>query len=108
MYADMKWIFSIYAPPRFWEAAAAHTVNYVPCRTGDQDHFPAMTLGEHYLIYNESFSDLDRVLDLPESTYQRIADNTYGLYDKWIKNGGEHMLSNNLMDHIMGKIEDIL
>ena len=105
MYADLKWIFSIYVPPRFWEAATAHTVNLVPLRTMGQDYFPEMEEGEHYIAYSEEFDDLDLVCDLSESEYKYIADNAYDLYDKWIKRNGSYMLSTNLMDHIMRKIE---
>jgi hypothetical protein len=106
MYADLKWIFSIYAPPRFWEAAAAHTINLVPIRTNDQDYFPEMIDQEHYLTFSEDFEDLDLVSEVYEKSYQRIVDNTYDLYDRWIKSG-QYMLSTNLMDHIMSKIEGL-
>ena len=29
LYGDFKWIYSIYAPPRFWEAAQTKTINLV-------------------------------------------------------------------------------
>jgi hypothetical protein len=106
LYADLKWIFSIYAPPRFWEAAAAHTINLVPIRTNDQDYFPEMIDQEHYLTFSEDFEDLDLASEVYEKSYQRIVDNTYDLYDKWIKSG-QYKLSTNLMDHIMSKIEGL-
>jgi hypothetical protein len=106
MYSDMKWIFSIYAPPRFWEAACAHTVNHVPCRTADQDYFPEMKAGEHYITYAESFADLEASVDLSQKDYKRIADNAFDLYDKWIK-AGQYKLSTNLMDHILDTIESV-
>jgi hypothetical protein len=106
MYADLKWIFSIYAPPRFWEAAAAHTVNLVGTRMNDQYYFPDMKEGEHYTTFQEDFIGLRQSCFLLEPEFRRITDNTYGLYDKWIK-AGEYKLNTNLMDHILQKIESI-
>lgn len=104
LYADLKWIFSIYAPPRFWEAATAHTVNLVPRRTNDQDYFPKMIEGEHYITFSEDFSDLSTIWDFNVNDYLAISENCYSLYDHWIK-AGQFKLSVNLMNHIMAKIE---
>jgi hypothetical protein len=105
MYADLKWIFSIYAPPRFWEAAAAHTINLVGRRMMDQDYFPELVENEHYITFQEDFIGLKQSCFLLEPDFKRIIDNTYDLYDKWIK-VWEYRLSTNLMDHIMQIIEE--
>lgn len=101
-YGDAKWLLTIYLPPRFWEAAALGTVNYVTRRTEDQDHFPVVNNGEHYLTFPEDFSKLE----LPsEMVWNEISRNTKELYEKWIR-GNQYAISTNLLKHIVDCIEE--
>ena len=106
MYSDLKWIFSIYIPPRFWEAASARTVNLYSNRTKNQIYFPELIESEHYVSFKEDFSNLEEACDLSEQKYKEISENCYALYDYWIR-GGKYKLSTNLMDHILNKIKEI-
>jgi hypothetical protein len=103
-YADIKWIYSIYAPPRFWEAAGARTINLVPERMNDQDHFPPMQVNEHYLTYREDFSDLQEVIEgLNQEWFELITESCFDLYDKWIR-PGRYRASERLFRHIVEEI----
>lgn len=101
-YADFKWIFSIYAAQRFWEAAAVGTVNLLPERTNDQDYFPAMQPGEHYLTFGEDFTDLSA--DIDKGMFGHIVGNARGLYETWIR-PSNYSISTNLLRHIFEVIE---
>lgn len=93
-YADSKWEFSINMAQRFWEGACAGTVNLIPRRANDQDYFPVMKDGEHYLTFADDFSDLTSEVD--EARYQAIADNTHALWEEWIK-PTQYAISSNLL-----------
>ena len=100
LYADLKWIHSIYAPPRFWEATAMSTINLVPSRTNDQDYFPAIFDNEHYISFKEDFSDLQSVLKkVTEADYNRITNNCLDLYREWIK-PGRYRVPDRLLNYI--------
>jgi len=103
-YADIKWIYSIYEPPRFWEAACAYTINLVPERTRDQDTFPQLLPDEHYVTYKEDFSDLKEVTNITKEKFCHITNNCYDLYNKWIR-PEDYALSTNLLQHILNEIE---
>uniref|UniRef100_A0A6M3IRU9 Glycosyltransferase n=2 Tax=viral metagenome TaxID=1070528 RepID=A0A6M3IRU9_9ZZZZ len=104
-YADMKWIFSIYTPPRFWEAAGARTINLLPERLKDQIQFPAIEEGVHYVSYKEDFSDLeDKVKSMDQKQFEFITDNCFDLYNNWIK-PGKYRTSENLLMYIIREIE---
>lgn len=103
--SDLKWLFSIYAAQRFWDAAAAGCVNVLPSRTADQVYFPAMNAGGHYLPYAEDMSDLEDAISITEGDYNQMTENTRTLYDRWIV-PGPHVLNTNLCRHIIQKIEE--
>uniref|UniRef100_A0A6M3LAD1 Uncharacterized protein n=1 Tax=viral metagenome TaxID=1070528 RepID=A0A6M3LAD1_9ZZZZ len=103
--ADYKWIFSIYAPPRFWESAGAGTINLVSERINDQEHFPAMKDGEHYVTYKEDFSNLGAV-SVSREEFEFITNNCLGLYNQWIK-PELYKVSKNLLQHIIDNIENV-
>ncbi len=103
--ADYKWIFSIYAPPRFWEAAGVGTINLVSERINDQVHFPAMREGEHYITYKEDFSNLADI-NVSQGEFEFISNNCLDLYNQWFK-PGEYKISENLLQHIVNEIANV-
>ena len=102
-YADFKWIYSIYTPPRFWEAAGARTINLVSERLNDQELFPKIEENVHYFTYKEDFSDLDRVRDLTKEQFEFITHNCFELYDHWFK-PDRYRVSSNLLQYIIDEI----
>lgn len=102
MYADLKWAPSIYAPPRFWEAANAGTINFLPERTNDQEYFPHIEEGEHYLTFSEDFKGFNPTVD--RGTFERISGNANDLFTGWIK-PGKYPISERLCRHIWTEIE---
>lgn len=82
-FGDLKLIFSIYTAQRFWEGAAMGTVNLLPERTNDQDFFPAINPGEHYVTFREDFSDLSA--DIEKDKFDNITENCRVLYEEWIR-----------------------
>ncbi len=105
MYGDYKWIFSIYAPPRFWEAAQCRTINLVPERTKDQTHFPAIRENEHYLSYKEDFSNIDELANITKEQYEYITNNCLELYNTFIK-GTDYAISTRVLQHIFDIISN--
>jgi len=107
-YGDFKWLFSIYLPPRFWEAAAANTINLCPARTDDQDYNPLdLYPDDHYLIYKEDFSDLEEVVNsITETSYNRITKNCREVYETWVK-GDQYPVSDKLLGFIKDKIQNV-
>lgn len=103
--SDLKWLFSIYAAQRFWDAAAAGCINVLPMRTVDQVYFPEMHESEHYLPYSEDMGWLQEYFHTDEEEYNRITKNARALYDQWIV-PGPHVLNTNLCRHIISKIEE--
>ena len=103
MYGDFKWIFSIYAPPRFWEAANARTINIVPRFTNTQLHFPDMKDGEHYLSYDVDFSDINELSMIRREQYEYISNNCYKAYNEYIK-GTEYIISTKLLEYMFKNI----
>lgn len=104
-YADFKWIFSIYAPPRFWEAAAIGSVNVVSSRVNDQSFFPAMYPDEHYLTFSEDFSDIGS-LNITKDKYEHITHNAKELYKKYILSDSDFEVNKNLTDYIVSAINN--
>jgi hypothetical protein len=103
--SDYKWVHSIYAPQRFWEAASAGCINILPERTNDQVYFPLMEEGVHYLTYDESMGDLNTEARIDEKRYNDIAGAARELYTKWIE-ATEYTINNNLLAHIFGEINE--
>jgi len=106
-YADFKWIFSIYAPPRFWEAAEACTISLVPERMNDQEFFPPMRDGDHYITYKEDFSDLRESFEIGQEQFEHITNNCLELYDKWILGNDDYRVSPNLLSYIIQEIKSV-
>lgn len=101
-YTDLKWLHSIYAPPRFWEAAKVGTINFLPRRTNEQDYFPQIKDGEHYKTFLEDFSDFDPSIE--ESEFNYISQNAKELYDGWIR-PSHRPISERLCRHVFTEIE---
>lgn len=103
-YGDFKWIFSIYAPQRFWAAARAGTINLLPSRAAEQRYFPEVREGDHFLTFREDFSDLDKLHDVRSDQWAHITDNCRALYERYIR-FDRYRLSTHLMDEIIRRIE---
>lgn len=102
--SDLKWLFSIYAAQRFWDAAAAGCVNVLPSRTADQEYFPHIGQDMHYKIFDESMGYLPGDFHIDEKQYVNITREAREEYDKWIV-PGPHVLNTNLAAHIINLIE---
>lgn len=100
-YADVKWEFSIYAAQRFWEAASVGTINLLPKRANDQDYFPPMKDGEHYLTFSDDLSGMTK--DIDRETFDRISGNAFELWQKWMS-PSRYKISTNLLKHIFDTI----
>lgn len=105
LFADFKWIFSIYAPPRFWEGAEAHTVNLVPERMNDQEFFPVIQEDVHYVTFKEDFSNLKEVCSISQEKFEFVTHNCFELYKKWIQKKEDYRVSPSLLAHILQEIE---
>lgn len=103
-YTDLKWIYSIYAPPRFWEAANTGTVNFLPARTNDQTYFPHIEEGKHYLTFREDFRDFRP--EISEAEFVKIITNCRDIYEAWIK-PGKYKIHENLVKKIFEECEGV-
>jgi hypothetical protein len=103
-YGDFKWIFSIYAPQRFWAAARCKTINLLPDRAAAQSYFPEITNGNHFITFKEDFSDLDKLNSVSKEQYEHITNNCLDLYNRYMK-FDKYKLSVNLMNEILNKME---
>lgn len=101
-YTDLKWLFSIYAPPRFWESAKSSAINFLPRRTNEQSYFPEISDGVHYLTFLEDFSDFNPAAS--EQVWSEITANCMELYNGWIRQGARP-ISERLCRHIFTQIE---
>lgn len=101
-YADYKPLNTIYAPPRFWEAASVGTVNLYPKRTADQDHWPHMEADVHYLTFPEDMSSFEFPDDIRWGEVSRAA---YDLYENKIR-GTRYPIATALLKHIFSNIEE--
>lgn len=102
--SDLKWLFSIYAAQRFWDAAMVGCINLLPSRTVDQQFFPEMHPDIHYLTFNENLKSLDTEFEIDEASYNEISGNAKALYDEWMR-PTHHAISDNLLKHIFFEIE---
>jgi hypothetical protein len=103
--SDLKWLFSIYAAQRFWDAASVGCVNLLPARTMDQDYFPVMNRGEHYIVYFENIAYFtDKGLLFTEAEYNSVSSAARALYTEWIQ-ATDYALNTNLLRHIFEQIE---
>lgn len=67
----------------------------------DQDYFPAMKDGEDYLTFSDDFSDISATID--EERFNRISNNAFRLWEKWIK-PTDYAISTNLLKHIFDNL----
>lgn len=105
-FADAKWEFSIHTAQRFWEAASVGTVNLLPQRANDQEHFPYIEEGIDYCTFEDSFGDWSDLGEAASWDTYRIAHNARALYEHWIK-PSEYVTNTNLLAHILGKIQGV-
>jgi hypothetical protein len=104
--SDLKWLFSIYAPQRFWDAAMVGCVNLLPERTMDQEYFPDIGAGIHYLTFKEDFSNLQEHARITEGHYDIVSREARSLYDQWMR-PTDYAINTNLLHHIITSIEAI-
>jgi hypothetical protein len=101
--SDLKWLHSIYAAQRFWDAASVGTVNLLPSRTNDQEYFPHIADGEHYLTFKEDFTDLEQPMEISKELHEHIAANCYNLYSQWIR-PDKYLVNTNLLQWVIYRI----
>lgn len=102
--ADLKWLHSIYAAQRFWDGAITGCINLLPKRTNDQEYFPNMLDGVHYLTFSEDMKGFTyRGYSIGEAHYEYLAENALSLYREWIE-PGEYPLNTKLLAHITERI----
>lgn len=99
--ADLKWLHSIYAAQRFWDGAICGTVNLLPNRTMDQDYFPMIQPGQHYIPFNEGEPLVDHDFD-----YAQVQNDCWALYTEWIR-PGEYGVNSKMLGHITDRINAI-
>lgn len=101
--SDFKWLHSIYAAQRFWDGAIGGAINLLPSRTADQEYFPKIEPGEHYLTFTEDFSCLSEEAQISKADYERISAQTFNLYNEWIR-PGEYPINSKLLQWIIYRI----
>lgn len=104
--ADLKWVHSIYAPQRFWEAACAGCINVMPLRAMNQEYFPKITAGQHYMVFEETFEHLDLAFLADESGYNNIAGEARRLYETWLS-PTVYPINTNLLSHIFEEMRKV-
>lgn len=104
--SDLKWEHSIFMPQRFWEAASAGCINILPLRTINQEYFPRMKPGEHYLVFEEDFRNLDLAFRIDEQGYNHAAGEMRRIYDEWIQ-PTNYAINSNLLAHIIGEMRKL-
>jgi hypothetical protein len=104
--SDYKWLFSIYAAQRFWDAALVGAINLLPSRTADQDYFPVMHPDEHYVTFDEDLGkgDVWKSAEISEAKYNAVSKAARALYDEWMR-PTDYTISTNLLRHIFTTIE---
>lgn len=103
--SDLKWLFSIYAAQRFWDAAMVGCVNVLPSRTKDQSYFPDIQTGEHYLTFSEDLAHLELEFQIDDQVYNEISANARSLYDAYMK-PTDYAIGTPILEHIFSKIEE--
>ena len=98
LYGDYKWIFSVDIPPRFWQAANVDPINYLPRWTKNQSEFPEVKEGEHYIAFEEDFSDIDKIMSITKEQHDLIVNNCRSMYEKWIKPSAPYTASASLLE----------
>lgn len=102
--SDLKWLFSIYAAQRFWDAAMVGCVNLLPRRTIDQEYFPHMEEDVHYRTFVEDFHNLDEQSALSETWYSDISKAAKALYDDYLR-PTDYAIGTPILRHIFDHIE---
>jgi hypothetical protein len=103
--SDLKWLFSIYAAQRFWDAASVGCINLLPSRTADQDYFPKMEAGVHYQIFDEHLAGLEGDSTITETGYGNISRNAKALYDDYMR-PTNYAIGTPILKRIFNKIEE--
>lgn len=105
-FADCKWEFSIHTAQRFWEAASAGTVNLLPRRANDQEHFPDISYA--HFTFRDDFIDIHELVNSAGGqVFKKTASEARELYDHWIKPGPNYVTNENLMRHILDRIQEV-
>lgn len=104
--SDLKWEHSIFMPQRFWEAASAGCINVLPLRTINQEYFPRVKPGEHYLVYEEDFTNLDLAFQIDEQSYNHAAGEMRRIYETWIA-PSVYPINSNLLAHIFNEMRKL-
>jgi len=104
--SDLKWEHSIFMPQRFWEAASAGCINVLPLRTINQEYFPRVKPGEHYLVYEEDFTNLGLAFQIDEQGYNHAAGEMRRIYDEWIQ-PSHYGINSNLLTHIINEMRKL-
>lgn len=104
---DLKWLLTINAPPRFWEAASVGTVSLYADRTKDQDYWPHMEKDVHYKTYSEDMLHFPVRGEREEREWTEISRAVKELYETKMR-GTEYAISNPLLEYICGSIQEIL
>lgn len=104
--SDLKWEHSIFMPQRFWEAASAGCINVLPLRTINQEYFPRVKPGEHYLVYEEDFTNLGLAFQIDEQGYNHAAGEMRRIYEEWIA-PSHYPVNSNLLNHIINEIRKL-
>ena len=104
--SDLKWEHSIFMPQRFWEAASAGCINILPLRTMNQEYFPKVKPGEHYLVFEEDFKNLDVAFQIDEQGYNHAAGEMRRIYEQWIS-PTVYPINTNLLAHILNEMRKL-
>ena len=104
--SDLKWEHSIFMPQRFWEAASAGCINVLPLRTINQEYFPRVKPGVHYLVYEEDFTNLNLAFQIDEQSYNHAAGEMRRIYDQWIQ-PTTYPINTNLLAHIVNEMRKL-
>ena len=91
-------MFSVDIPPRFWQAANVDPINYLPQWTKNQSEFPEVKEGEHYIAFEEDFSDIDKIMSIMKEQHDLIVNNCRSMYEKWIKPSAPYTASASLLE----------
>lgn len=103
-YGDMKWANTVNLPPRFWEAASVGTVSLYTKRTANQDYWPKVQEGVHYLAYSEDMKNFG-VREVSEQHWNSMSRAAKDLYETKIR-GTEFTISNSLLEYMHQSIKD--
>ena len=72
-------------------------INYLPRWTKNQSEFPEVKEGEHYIAFEEDFSDIDKIMSIMKEQHDLIVNNCRSMYEKWIKPSAPYTASASLL-----------